>query len=171
MLPPLAIRKTKMMRLNDPFGARRLRAIVLAILLTGMSVVPVWSQVPDLATGKIPTLAPLVREVTPAVVNISVHGKVREDNPLYKDPLFREFFEMPKQLEKEVSATGSGVIVDAQKGYVLTANHVVEKISTAQITTKDGRKFNAKVVGRDPRNRHRCSANSKCYGPEVHPHG
>jgi serine protease Do len=95
-------------------------------------------------------LAPLVREVTPAVVNISVHGKVREDNPLYKDPLFRQFYDLPKQLEKEISATGSGVIVDAQKGYVLTANHVVEKISNAQITTKDGRKFTAKVVGRDP---------------------
>jgi serine protease Do len=50
------------------------------------------------------------------VVNISVQGKVREDNPLYKDPIFREFFEIPKQLEKEVSATGSGVIVDAQHG-------------------------------------------------------
>jgi len=121
-------------------------AVVAALMAAG----PAWTQVSDLATGRIPTLAPLVREVTPAVVNISVHGKVREDNPLYKDPLFREFFEMPKQLEKEISATGSGVIVDAQKGYVLTANHVVEKISNAQITTKDGRKFNAKVVGRDP---------------------
>jgi serine protease Do len=106
--------------------------------------------VPDLATGRIPTLAPLVREVTPAVVNISVQGKVREDNPLYKDPFFREFFDLPKQLEKEVSASGSGVIVDAERGYVLTANHVVAQISTAQITTKDGRKFSAKLVGRDP---------------------
>ena len=91
-----------------------------------------------------------MREVTPAVVNISVHGKVRQDNPLYKDPFFREFFDIPKQLEQEVSASGSGVIVDAQRGYVLTANHVVDKISTAQITTKDGRKFSAKLVGRDP---------------------
>jgi serine protease Do len=88
--------------------------------------------------------------VTPAVVNISVQGKVREDNPLYKDPLFREFFDLPRQVEREVSATGSGVIVDAQRGYVLTANHVVEKIATAQITTKEGRRFTAKLVGRDP---------------------
>jgi serine protease Do len=111
---------------------------------------PTWGQVPAPAAGRVPTLAPLVREVTPAVVNISVHGKVREDNPLYKDPLFREFFEMPRQLEKEISATGSGVIVDVLNGYVLTANHVVEKISNVRITTKDGQKFNAKVVGRDP---------------------
>ncbi len=120
------------------------------VLLAGLLVLPAFGQVPDLATGRVPTLAPLVREVTPAVVNISVHGKVREDNPLYKDPFFREFFDMPKQLEKEVSAAGSGVVVDAERGYVLTANHVVEKISTAQITTKDGRKFSAKLVGRDP---------------------
>jgi serine protease Do len=121
-----------------------------ASLALAFSFTPSLAHMPDLSGGQVPTLAPLVREVTPAVVNISVHGKVREDNPLYKDPLFREFFEMPKQLEKEVSATGSGVIVDAQKGYVLTANHVVDKIATAQITTKDGRKFNAKLVGRDP---------------------
>jgi serine protease Do len=57
---------------------------------------------------------------------------------------------MPKQLEKEVQATGSGVIVDAERGYVLTANHVVAQISKAQVTTKDGRKLDAKLVGRDP---------------------
>jgi len=84
------------------------------------------------------------------VVNISVQGKVREDNPLYKDPIFRQFFDLPKQIEREVSATGSGVIVDAQRGYILTANHVVETISKAQITTKDGRRFTAKLIGRDP---------------------
>lgn len=132
------------------YGAQWIRAITLSLLIAATSAAPAWSQIPDLATGRIPTLAPLVREVTPAVVNISVQGKVREDNPLYKDPIFREFFEIPKQLEKEVSATGSGVIVDAQRGYVLTANHVVAQIPTVQVTTKDGRTFNAKVVGRDP---------------------
>lgn len=100
-------------------------------------------------TGRVPTLAPLVREVTPTVVNISVQGRVREDNPLYQDPLFREFFNVPKQLEKEVNATGSGVIVDAQHGYVLMANHVVANATTVQIRTKDGRKFSGRVVGRD----------------------
>lgn len=70
-----------------------------------------------------PTLAPVVRQVTPAVVNISVHGRIREDNPLYRDPFFREFFDIPKQVEKEINSTGSGVIVDARRGYVLTNNH------------------------------------------------
>jgi serine protease Do len=122
---------------------------VLSALLFVMAGSPATAQIPDLNTGRVPTLAPLVKEVTPAVVNISVQGRVREDNPLYQDPLFREFFNVPKQLEKEVNAAGSGVIVDAQLGYVLTANHVVVHASAVQIRTKDGRKFAGRVVGRD----------------------
>jgi serine protease Do len=121
--------------------------IVGLVLLLPFRTAP--AQIPDLGIGRVPTLAPLVKEVTPAVVNISVQGKIREDNPLYHDPFFREFFDVPKQLEKEINATGSGVIVDAQKGYVLTANHVVAQASLVQIKTKDGRKFAAKLVGRD----------------------
>ena len=129
------------------------RSVERLVLLIGL----VWlaspgtalGQIPDLGTSRVPTLAPLVKEVTPAVVNISVQGKIREDNPLYHDPFFREFFDVPKQLEKEINAAGSGVIVDAQKGYVLTANHVVAQASQMQIRTKDGRKFAAKLVGRD----------------------
>jgi serine protease Do len=130
----------------------RVRWLSLGLLMLALSALhPAAAQVPDLRKGgSIPTLAPLVRQVTPAVVNISVHGRVREDNPLYRDPIFREFFDVPKQIEKEVNATGSGVIVDAQRGYVLTNNHVVEGTSTVQITTRDSRQFSAKVIGRDP---------------------
>jgi serine protease Do len=130
----------------------RLVATALTILLgVALAATPVSGQIPNLRTGgTVPTLAPLVREVTPAVVNIAVHGKIRQDNPLYRDPLFREFFDVPKQLEKEINATGSGVIVDAQKGYVLTNNHVVDQVASVQIKTKDGRPFSAKVIGRDP---------------------
>ena len=129
------------------FGGRALLVIAVAFLFSWQSVL---AQTPDLRTGQIPTLAPVVRETTPSVVNISVHARVKEDNPLYRDPVFREFFDLPRQLEKEVQATGSGVIVDAERGYVLTANHVVAQISSAQVTTKDGRKFAAKLIGRDP---------------------
>lgn len=125
------------------------RAGTVSGLVLTLSGAPVVAQIPDLGTGRVPTLAPLVREVTPAVVNISVQGRVREDNPLYQDPLFREFFNVPKQLEKEVNATGSGVIVDPTRGYVLTANHVVANATAVQIRTKDGRKFAGRVVGRD----------------------
>ncbi len=129
-----------------------MRLLWLALLVLALTASqPAAGQIPDLKTGgSVPTLAPLVRQVTPAVVNISVHGRVREDNPLYRDPLFREFFDVPRQIEKEVNATGSGVIVDAQRGHVLTNNHVVEGTSAVQVTTKDGRQFSAKVIGRDP---------------------
>ncbi len=120
--------------------------VALALLVDQSAL----AQTPDPKGGHIPTLAPVVRETTPSVVNISVHARVKEDNPLYRDPVFREFFDLPRQLEKEVQATGSGVIVDAERGYVLTANHVVAQISSAQVTTKDGRKFAAKLIGRDP---------------------
>ncbi|MBR0707974.1 Do family serine endopeptidase [Bradyrhizobium liaoningense] len=128
------------------------RVLLPALLVLALSTsYPTAAQVPDLKTsGTVPTLAPVVRQVTPAVVNISVHGRIREDNPLYRDPFFREFFDLPKQVEKEINATGSGVIVDAQRGYVLTNNHVVEGTSIVQITTKDSRQFSAKVIGRDP---------------------
>ncbi len=89
-------------------NAVRLLSLALLVLALTASQ-PATGQIPDLKTGgSVPTLAPLVRQVTPAVVNISVHGRVREDNPLYRDPLFREFFDVPRQIEKEVNATGSG---------------------------------------------------------------
>ena len=122
---------------------------LLVVVLFGAS--PAIAQVPNLKTGgSVPTLAPVVRQVTPAVVNISVHGRVREDNPLSRDPFFREFFDIPRQVEKEINSTGSGVIVDAKRCYVLTNNHVVEGASVVQITTKDGCQLSAKVIGRDP---------------------
>lgn len=128
------------------------RRFTPALLLCCTFIVgsPVLAQVPAARGSQIPTLAPTVKETAPSVVNISVQARVKEDNPLYRDPVFREFFDLPKQLEKQVQATGSGVIVDAERGYVLTANHVVAQISSAQVTTRDGRKFAAKLVGRDP---------------------
>jgi serine protease Do len=128
-----------------PRGILRTLAVICPIVLCGSA----FAALPEVAGGKVPTLAPLVREITPSVVNISVHGRVKEDNPLYRDPLFRQFFDVPQQLEREVQATGSGVIVDAQRGYVLTANHVVAQVSTAQVTTKEGRRFVARLIGRD----------------------
>ncbi|MET0709255.1 MAG: trypsin-like peptidase domain-containing protein [Tardiphaga sp.] len=123
----------------------------VAVIILALSIAwPAAAQIPDLGGGKVATLAPLVRETTPSVVNISVRGRVKQDNPLYRDPLFREFFDVPKQLVQEVQAAGSGVIVDAARGYVLTANHVVAQISSAQVTTRDGRRFTARLIGRDP---------------------
>ena len=102
--------------------------------------------------GEVPTLAPLLSEVTPAVVNIAVLSKApMEENPLANDPFFRRFFDLPEraQARPQVSA-GSGVIVDAAKGYVLTNHHVIKDAQQILVTLKDRRQFDAKLIGTDP---------------------
>jgi Do/DeqQ family serine protease len=99
-----------------------------------------------------PTLAPLVKQVTPGVVNISVEGKVEQTQMAFPDdPFFRRFFNLPDQpMEQKYQAAGSGVIMDAQKGYVLTNNHVIDHADKITVTLTDNRRFDAKVIGRDP---------------------
>jgi len=84
------------------------------------------------------------------VVNIAVLQKSPEEqNPLMRDPFFRRFFGMPQQSEPQIAA-GSGVIVDAKNGYVVTNAHVVKDAREIQITLKDNRRLPAKLVGTDP---------------------
>jgi serine protease Do/serine protease DegQ len=99
----------------------------------------------------LPTLAPLVNQVTPAVVNVSVMTRApMEDNPLFRDPFFRRFFNLPDKPQRKEQAAGSGVIVDAARGYILTNNHVIKDAEQVLITLKDRRQFPAKLVGTDP---------------------
>jgi Do/DeqQ family serine protease len=103
--------------------------------------------------GDMPTLAPVVDKVVQGVVNIAVSGSVEVQNPLMQDPFFRQFFHIPNQaLRRQVQAAGSGVIVDAEKGYILTNNHVVAvgQDQTIEVTLKDKRHFHAQLIGRDP---------------------
>lgn len=97
------------------------------------------------------TVAPVIEKVTPAVVNISVRTRVPgDDNPLYRDPFFRRFFGLPDELpEREALSAGSGVIVDAERGYVLTNHHVVENADQITVRLKDGRQFEAELIGSD----------------------
>ena len=108
------------------------------------------AQVP--ATSRaLPTLAPVVNEVTPAVVNISVVTRSPlEDNPLFRDPFFRRFFNLPDRPQRQEQASGSGVIVDAAHGYVLTNHHVIKDAEQVIVTLKDRRQFQARLVGTDP---------------------
>jgi len=109
------------------------------------------APIPEAGGAPIQSLAPVVSRITPGVVGISVRGRVREDNPLLQDPLFRRFFNLQQQpVERETQATGSGVIVDAAQGYVMTNAHVVENANSIEVTTKDNRHFKAKLIGRDP---------------------
>jgi len=112
---------------------------------------PVTAPLAAVPEAQKETLAPVARAVTPAVVNIATRVVERVDNPLLQDPQFRQFFGIPDEaVRRETQSAGSGVIVDAEKGYVLTNNHVVEKATEIEVTTKDGRRFRAELVGRDP---------------------
>ncbi len=102
--------------------------------------------------GSVPSLAPLVEQVSPAVVNIATSGTVEtQSNPLLNDPFFRRFFDVPEQpRQRQVQSLGSGVVVDADAGYILTNHHVIANADQIQITFDDGREMDAEIVGSDP---------------------
>ena len=101
-----------------------------------------------------PTLAPMIKRVAPAVVNIATRGTIRErqpQNPLLEDPFFRRFFDIPDlgPRERQFQSAGSGVIFDAKNGYIVTNAHVVDNATEITVTLQDGRDLTATVVGSD----------------------
>ncbi|MGH8731151.1 MAG: DegQ family serine endoprotease [Burkholderiales bacterium] len=106
--------------------------------------------IPPITDGEgTPTLAPILEQVTPAVVNIAVLSRSpEEDNPMLQDPFFRRFFGLPERAQPQISA-GSGVIVDAKLGHVLTNHHVIKDARQIVVTLKDGRQIEARLLGSD----------------------
>src|SRR5712692_1232866 len=110
---------------------------------------------PAVGEAPLPTLAPMIRKVSPTVVNIATRGTIRErgpQNPLLDDPFFRRFFEVPPESgarERPFQSAGSGVIFDAKAGYIVTNAHVVENAHEITVTLQDGRDLKADVVGSD----------------------
>ena len=99
----------------------------------------------------LPSLAPVLEKVTPSVVNVYTQTRVRIRSRLLDDPFFRRFFNVPDIPRERVSQSlGSGVIVDAENGYVLTNNHVIQGADKVAVTLKDGRSLDAEIVGTDP---------------------
>lgn len=133
--------------------AKLVAAVALSSIIA-MST-PVSANIPFFNTKKdeIPTLAPMLEDVTPAVVNISVKGtrEIRQRVP----EIFRYFFgpNGPREQvqEQPFQGLGSGVIIDADNGYVVTNNHVIDSATEIVVTLKDGRQFDATVVGTDKR--------------------
>jgi len=107
---------------------------------------------PAVGESPMPSLAPMLAQVTPAVVNISTEGHVElRTNPLFNDPFFRRFFNVPNMPQsRKTQSLGSGVIVDANRGLVLTNNHVIANADQISVRLTDGRRFSAKLVGTDP---------------------
>jgi Do/DeqQ family serine protease len=139
----------------------RLAAALAAAFLAGpvayaAAPAPVTDAAPASSLAPMPSLAPMVKRVSPSVVNIATRGTVKEQpgqrNPLLDDPFFRRFFDVPpdsKPRERQFQSAGSGVIVDAKNGYIITNHHVVENASEITITLLDNRTFSAKVIGSD----------------------
>jgi len=139
-----------MSRLNNPI--RSPGALVLAAALAAGFAPPAAAAqpLPEIAGKGLPTLAPLIAQVTPAVVNISIKSRSpAEDNPLLRDPFFRRFFNVPDRPPQEMAA-GSGVIVDARQGLVITNHHVIKNAAQVIVTLKDRRQLPATIVGADP---------------------
>ena len=127
-----------------------MKTFVSASLLIALLVAAPAPARADIPPGQT-TLAPMLKQVMPAVVNISITSKVEMQNPLLQDPFFRRFFDIPDQpVEREAQAIGSGVIVDAAKGYVLTNHHVIEQADSIKVRLTDDRVFEAKLIGSDP---------------------
>ena len=107
------------------------------------------------AQATLPSFAPIIKNASPAVVNIAVRGTVAAPrNPFFDDPGFRRFFGLPPDAQprdREFRSAGSGVIVDARNGYIVTNAHVVKNASEITVTLVDDVELKAEVVGADER--------------------
>jgi Do/DeqQ family serine protease len=133
----------------------RLSAVTLCVLLAAASSAVPGAMPPAVSESGLPTLAPMIRKVSPAVVNIATRGTIRErgaQNPLLDDPFFRRFFDVPPDTgprARPFQSAGSGVIFDARSGYIVTNAHVVENASEITVTLQDGRDLKAEIIGSD----------------------
>jgi Do/DeqQ family serine protease len=136
------------------------RFLSLAVLVLGLSVAPIAQAALPLtlpgAAGEpdtpLPSLADMLERANPAVVNIATRTTVVEHNRLLADPFFRRFFNIPESRRRyrRTQSAGSGVVVDAARGYIVTNNHVIDGADEISVGFSDGRTLEAQLVGRDP---------------------
>lgn len=138
------------------------RPVLLLLLLLAAAIIggvvarllPIGSPIAQVEPARLApmgSLAPLVRKTSPAVVNIAVlQPSPAEQNPLLQDPFFRRYFGVPDEALQPIMAAGSGVIVDAGRGFVVTNFHVVQNARRVEVGLKDGRHFAADPVALAP---------------------
>jgi serine protease DegQ len=134
-----------------------LSALALALVLAGAALQPAIAALPlaDSEGRQLPSLSPIVKTVSPSVVNISTYTTRTVQNPLLSDPFFRHFFQLPPgaqlpQQQRRTQSAGSGVIIDAAGGTVVTNHHVIAGADEVVVGFQDGRSVKAKLVGSDP---------------------
>ncbi|MHA7848694.1 serine endoprotease DegQ [Serratia sp. D1N4] len=130
-----------------------LSVLAISISLTLTSVPAANAVMPVAVQGQpLPSLAPMLEKVLPAVVSVRVEG-TQVQNQQQLPEQFKFFFgpNMPSQRQssRPFEGLGSGVIIDAEKGYVLTNNHVINNADKISIQLNDGREYDAKLLGRD----------------------
>ncbi|MBF0162692.1 MAG: DegQ family serine endoprotease [Magnetococcales bacterium] len=126
----------------------------MLLFVAGVPAGQAGSALPAQLNGQpMPTLADVIEPVIAAVVNIATSTRIQvPEHPLLSDPFFRQFFNLPNQRsgrEREQKSLGSGVVVDAKKGIVLTNQHVIDKADQITVTLRDGRSIQARLVGVD----------------------
>ena len=132
------------------FAATAIRDVVdqPAAAAPSVAAVPTMAALPTAIDGQaLPSLAPMLKTVTPSVVSVHTKQRVRV-SPFGNDPFFRRMFPELSQ-ERINESLGSGVIVDAAQGYLLTNHHVIEGASEVSVTLADGRTVEAEFIGSD----------------------
>jgi Do/DeqQ family serine protease len=129
---------------------RLLTPLILIVFLTAGGGYA-SAAIPPVVDGQpVPSLAPMLQKVIPGVVNIASEGRVQVSDPFFDDPMLRKFFGLPDTPRSErTQSLGSGVILDARKGYILTNNHVIEHADKITVKLNDGRTYQAKLIGAD----------------------
>ncbi len=131
-------------------GGLTMVTVVVLIFSNGVASAAIPSAGTTFDGQQMPTLAPMVDRVAPGVVNIRSSGSVEVRNPFANDPFFRRFFDVPDQPStRQTQSLGSGVVVDAANGYILTNHHVIQDMDEIEVTLHDGRELTAVVVGSD----------------------
>ncbi|CAH3930536.1 serine endoprotease DegQ [Enterobacter hormaechei] len=128
-----------------------LSALALSVELSLSASFPASAALPSQVPGQeaIPSLAPMLEKVLPAVVSVQVEGTARQSQRIPEE--LKKYFgeEAPDQQAQPFEGLGSGVIIDAAKGYILTNNHVISQADKISVQLNDGREFDAKLIGGD----------------------
>ena len=130
---------------------KKLKFFLASLIIASSTLLAEEMEIKEVTLSQFSSLADLVEITSPSVVRIAIKGTVRsQPNPFFDDPFFERFFGQPQMpREREFGGGGSGVIVDVDRGYIVTNHHVVERADEIKVFTKDGDEYLAEIVGSD----------------------